>query len=346
MDVDECQFFDSCSETQECHNLDGSYICCEKKLQYFENEKCIDHECNCGDFQFCEEGQCICENNYLPEPVDGVCQDFDECEDVENNRCTYVDENSVCRNLVGSFACDCKDGYSRIDENDFCEKIEVVVPEEDDSESSTPFIPETDLITDSITEKPIITTELPKTSKSSLITPNSPIIPETLQCSTGFEITDFYGTMMCTDIDECQTNNGDCYGMCMNYYGTKVCYEYFDFETRFCHHYHVKDTKNGNNYLGYKCRCFDNYHVCADTFSCFPNKGYREFDAYGRFKYDKEVFVELSHLECPDGSIQFRDKCYFKVEKRMNYGEASDFCSYEYGAELASISDKKTWWVQ
>ena len=197
--------------------------------------------------------------------------------------------------------------------------------------------------TDKLTLEP--TSEIP-TEATPELTTVEPEIPSMLECSSGFEITNFYGTMMCSDIDECQTDNGGCYGMCMNYYGTRVCYEYFDYETRFCHHYHVKDTDNGNNYLGYKCHCFDNYHVCADTFSCFPNKGYREFDAYGAFRYDQEIPVELSHLGCPVSAIQFRDKCYFKVDQKMSYDEAVGYCGSVFNAELASVSDKKTWWVR
>ena len=42
------------------------------------------------------------------------------------------------------------------------------------------------------------------------------------QCGVGFEVND-YGD--CIDSDECQTNNGECESMCMNYYGTRRCYE-------------------------------------------------------------------------------------------------------------------------
>ena len=88
VDVDECKFFDSCADDQQCHNLDGSYICCESKYQVFSDGKCIDMCPPCGDHQFCEFSECFCESNWLPTPVDGVCQDLDECEDSENNRCT------------------------------------------------------------------------------------------------------------------------------------------------------------------------------------------------------------------------------------------------------------------
>ena len=121
--------------------------------------------------------------------------------------------------------------------------------------------------------------------------------------------------------------------MCMNYYGTRVCYEYFDYETRFCHHYHVKDTDNGNNYLGYKCHCFDNNHVCADTFSCFPNKGYREFDVapnYGFGKseeilgevfYNKDVLINTkignNSKKKKAFSVRFLEKSFYQSLDRL-----------------------------
>ena len=82
-------------------------------------------------------------------------------------------------------------------------------------------------------------------------------------CGEGFE-SDDYGE--CFDIDECQNNNGGCPAMCINLYGSFMCYNDFDKEQPLCHHFTIVDPSIDP--YGYKCGCYEGYDLCEDGFTC------------------------------------------------------------------------------
>jgi len=63
--------------------------------------------CNpsCGHNANCQGTTCICDAGYVGDPLN-FCIDTNEC------GTTPCDINAQCRNTIGSFACDCKSGYT------------------------------------------------------------------------------------------------------------------------------------------------------------------------------------------------------------------------------------------
>eukprot|EP00547_Thalassionema_nitzschioides_P001901 CAMPEP_0194200178 /NCGR_PEP_ID=MMETSP0156-20130528/895_1 /TAXON_ID=33649 /ORGANISM="Thalassionema nitzschioides, Strain L26-B" /LENGTH=929 /DNA_ID=CAMNT_0038925145 /DNA_START=54 /DNA_END=2843 /DNA_ORIENTATION=+ len=69
-------------------------------------------ECT-GDFQVCEGTVCKCEDGYFqPSGVGGACFDDNECKSGDHS-CNIKTE--ICVNLVGTFRCDCLDGFEKKD---------------------------------------------------------------------------------------------------------------------------------------------------------------------------------------------------------------------------------------
>ncbi|KAI6648058.1 hypothetical protein LOD99_8260 [Oopsacas minuta] len=93
-----------------CNNTNPSY-------------QCFDHSIVCpGDntwYRVDTEDSCNC--TYPPERAfyndsSFVCSDIDECED------SSICENSNCMNIIGSYTCDCNEGYFNLNET-FCNDV-------------------------------------------------------------------------------------------------------------------------------------------------------------------------------------------------------------------------------
>ena len=94
LDIDECRQDNprhDCDENATCSNTDGGFTCA-CNTGYSGNGK----SCNIN----CDEG--------LVE-VNGECEDIDECDKVTG--IADCGEYGVCQNTVGSFHCDCEQGY-------------------------------------------------------------------------------------------------------------------------------------------------------------------------------------------------------------------------------------------
>ncbi|XP_031570550.1 cysteine-rich with EGF-like domain protein 2 isoform X2 [Actinia tenebrosa] len=98
-DIDECAEDKSsslCSSGTYCKNTPGSYECesCNEAC-----ETCIG------------EGVGACTKcNVGFKRIDNECKDIDECA-AEKKPCTL--ENEVCKNSIGSYTCECRNGYGR-----------------------------------------------------------------------------------------------------------------------------------------------------------------------------------------------------------------------------------------
>ena len=96
-DIDECiAEIDTCSETEACSNTAGSFICL----------------CNTGFTRSYDESDC--EGTYSV-VANHNCSKFDisdinECANNTLNNC-FASNHHVCRNVLGSFHCDCDLGY-------------------------------------------------------------------------------------------------------------------------------------------------------------------------------------------------------------------------------------------
>ncbi|GFR27119.1 uncharacterized protein TNCT_366511 [Trichonephila clavata] len=97
----------------------GEKICkCEEGFATREG-RCI--ACNCG----LEKVKCDLINNtkhcYCPvgyEELHGTCEDINEC--LTNNTCHPT---TKCINTIGSFKCECEEGYRKPEQEEFCEDI-------------------------------------------------------------------------------------------------------------------------------------------------------------------------------------------------------------------------------
>ena len=91
IDIDECDEGnekDPCDGNSECENTVGSYICkCKLGFQKSESHESFDNQ-----------------------TTNIACVDIDECSE-NSNKCVRNDENSVCINTIGSYICECKNGF-------------------------------------------------------------------------------------------------------------------------------------------------------------------------------------------------------------------------------------------
>ncbi|XP_059150292.1 uncharacterized protein LOC131937116 [Physella acuta] len=124
-DFDECgdKIFD-CPEHSDCVNTNGSYDCdCIDgfKKTIINKTQCIEcengtfghncsHNCSCvtSNTDYCNtvNGSCVCKQGWTGDK----CQtDFDEC----GNKTFDCPEHSNCINTIGSYDCDCIDGFKK-----------------------------------------------------------------------------------------------------------------------------------------------------------------------------------------------------------------------------------------
>ncbi|KAL2102265.1 hypothetical protein ACEWY4_001433 [Coilia grayii] len=99
IDVDECsKDSSSCKEDQYCLNTEGSFSCkaCDKA---------------CSGCKGHGPDQCTaCAEGYTEDG--GECTDVNECEQPET---VCTEEHQECRNTVGSYTCECSDGFHEED---------------------------------------------------------------------------------------------------------------------------------------------------------------------------------------------------------------------------------------
>lgn len=106
VDVDECMSGEwPCGEFQECMNTFGSFTCEDCEVGVLCNAQNGEY---CGEGFEAVEGNCvvICREGYeqhINEVGEFVCADIDEC---ELDICAEV-ANSACKNLDGSYTCEC-----------------------------------------------------------------------------------------------------------------------------------------------------------------------------------------------------------------------------------------------
>ena len=254
LDVNEC-LDDNGGCHQECNNSMGSFECgCSEGFQMNTDTTCIDiNECflNNGDCdQKCTNVNgsyfCSCYNGYTMNQtctnVNGsyLCSCYNGY--TLNQTCTTVNGsyfcscyngytmNQTCTNVNGSYFCSCYNGYTM---NQTCIDI-------DECESD---------VCQYGCENSMGSYEC--------------------GCSPGYNQVGTDGEIVCEDLNECATSNGNCPQYCFNTKGSYYCACYIGYEmnvaTSTCIDIDECTVNNPcdqiciNNLGGYTCRCMDNY---------------------------------------------------------------------------------------
>jgi len=340
VDTNECDDENICLAGQTCHNTDGSSVCCDANQDFDSlTSECINRDpcegVECGDNATCDAGECVCntgftrgEAEFMPLKAVGS----GDAEEASGSAGTEVDEDmapvferpcvSYCHNNPCGEGFDCLNGdndFTCIDHcisesvsciNGTCAKGVCTCPEAHMNVGGVCIAP----------LEPTTTEKAPTPAPEMLVTRT---------CPAGFS----FDGVDCSDVDECQMNNGECGSMCMNYYGTRRCYEELNEEHAMCHHSSAKVA----SVAGYECVCFENYHLCNDGFSCVTNDGYNKYNRQSVFDY-------TGATPCVSGQFGIDGQCFSVSSEVATYADAVETCENN-GGSLANPDSRKVWWI-
>jgi len=361
VDLDECADTSACqaadpAHTLACHNHEGGFSCVCDTVGYtdidgqcVDIDECIEDQCDHGTCRNKPGSfECDCESGWQ-----GIfCEvDIDECADERSSPCN---EDEYCANSQGSFSCHAKcdcgagqecdagdgscfctdEGYESTPVDGVCVDIDECVSDPCEVGQNCVNTQGGYECEDAITVAPGPDPTEPSTEPVPTVDPKDAERPEG-DCGAGFFMSE-HG--VCEDIDECQTNNGDCPVMCMNFYGNHMCYDELNQEASMCHHFHVAN----DSMSGYSCDCYEGYHLCYDLFTCVSDNGYNEYNDFGQFKYASSP--SDASADCADGQIVVEGGCYSVSSEAASYDGAVQACE-DAGGALATIDGRALWWA-
>jgi len=105
-----------------------------------------------------------------------------------------------------------------------------------------------------------------------------------------------------------------------------------------CHHYSVKNNAASSE-TQYSCKCFKNYVLCTDNFSCVTKDGFNKYDSAGNFKYTCD-----KRKRCPGHQFDVEGTCYSIPENKASYIGAKRACA-DLGGSLVNLQKRMAWWV-
>ncbi len=315
-DVDECEVDNGgCDSDAACVNQEGSVRClCDEGLTG-DGESCAQiqvDECGDDDLNTCDPNaecndtasgfECECPDGYDDEDGDGKgCADVDECDEGDDD-CV---DNAECTNTFGSFKCDCAPGFEG-EGNDECDSLcDAALADgsrcdahavcwidggnEDGKavcEACAPGYVGDGSTCTAAGDCPTACDGAGGDDVGNAVCTGG-AGARTCECAPGYEDPDG-GTLDCVDIDECDTNNGDCgddeQNECNNLSGGFVC----SCQTGYakdgsgdcvdinecnlvpgpCHPNATCDNNDG----GFDCECKDGFEgdgtVCKDIDEC------------------------------------------------------------------------------
>ena len=125
VDIDECAE-SPCGTGAVCKNEPGSFTCqCPGGTSgdpYNTGCSKISHRYGCSETSLCPTGEqciaddfnggnvCICVQGYVRDRDTGKCRDIDECTELREKPSCGI--NAVCKNLPGSYDCQCPPGFN------------------------------------------------------------------------------------------------------------------------------------------------------------------------------------------------------------------------------------------
>ncbi|CAB4059875.1 unnamed protein product [Lepeophtheirus salmonis] len=119
IDIDEC-LSKPCGENAICENSIGSYFCkCPSGTKSKDPKRfgctgtLVESQCksdsDCSNGETCVQAKCVCQRGFDRDDRSGKCIDIDECLSANLVSCGL---NAVCKNLPGSYDCECPSGYN------------------------------------------------------------------------------------------------------------------------------------------------------------------------------------------------------------------------------------------
>lgn len=125
IDIDEC-YGSPCAEGAVCHNELGSFSCqcpggwsgdpyrggCSRPELPFscsQDKPCPRGE-QCVRDEFVGSSVCLCQRGYIRNPTTGHCRDINECLELRDKPACGL--NALCKNLPGSYECQCPPGFN------------------------------------------------------------------------------------------------------------------------------------------------------------------------------------------------------------------------------------------
>lgn len=124
VDIDECGA-NPCTHGAICNNEPGGFSCecpggtsgdayrtgCTKELPFScsKDKPCPGSE-QCVRDEFVGSSVCICQRGYTRDPETAKCRDINECLELRDKPACGL--NAVCRNLPGSYECQCPPGFN------------------------------------------------------------------------------------------------------------------------------------------------------------------------------------------------------------------------------------------
>jgi len=305
VDIDECSDENICSvrEHSTCVNEIGSYSCmCNEGYEEVDGlcveiPKCRGVVCDVNGYCDSIDGLCYCNAGFKLDNDFG-CIDIDECsEGVFGITGEPACPGQLCENTIGSYKC-----------SDIPEAVSEAAP-----------------VVETTTEKIITTTE--KVTEPAPVTTTTVFVAPVVDDS---EAKPSSSARCSVDVDECQVNNGDCPGMCMNYFCHRKCYEEISEEAKMCHHYSTQEVPTESNDMkDYACHCFAGYKLCVDQFSCIPESSNIDYD---------------THSNCAAGQIGIDSSCYSISAEKASFDAASQSCNSQ-GGSLANVQSRKAWFI-
>lgn len=127
VDLDECASVNPCGPGAICNNEPGTFSCqcpggaagdpyksgCAKTPVPFGGcssaKPCPNGEV-CVRDEIADASVCICQRGYMRDPSTGQCRDRDECFEIRDGPACGI--NALCKNLPGSYECQCPPGFN------------------------------------------------------------------------------------------------------------------------------------------------------------------------------------------------------------------------------------------
>ena len=227
VDTNEC-LEQPCLPGQSCYNTKGDHVCCDANQDFDSNSQTCKNKdpCEgivCGENASCVDGNCKCDAGFHRKPSDDqfiplADEEFSSGENRSDSQ--FEEEISPCTPYCQGNPCgegfDCINGENHFSCKDHCITQNVTCIDGTCTKGVCNCPEAHNLVGGVCVPEPTQVNFAPS-AETPMLAPTGASTPS---CPAGFS----WDGASCADVDECQINNGGCSSMCMNYWGTKRCY--------------------------------------------------------------------------------------------------------------------------